>query len=110
MVRQQAMERIDVGHWMIVETDDEVSFLHSRALCRTVSLDSDDEDACAHRQVVASHEQSMEWRILSGNANITAPDPAVFYQPARYKLCSIDGGRKADALRRQNDGRIDANN
>src|SRR5262245_32268024 len=50
----------------------------------------------------------MKRNVLAADTNVAAPHAPVFDQSAGNKLGGVNGDGKADALRRQDDGGVDA--
>src|ERR1700736_3608878 len=91
------------------ETHDHISRLQTGALSRAVFIYGDDQHTCFHGQIVEADNAAMKWHILTGDADITAPDPAITDQPAGHQLGCVTGDGKTDSLGRTNHGRIHSN-
>ena len=58
--------------------------------------------------MMIAHQPPVQFDILPAHPDVAAPDFPVFDQPAGHVFRGIDGNRKADSLRRQDHGRVDA--
>ena len=56
-----------------------------------------------------AHEAPWQGNVLALDTNVAAPHSADFDEPSSDKRGGVDGDSEAQSLRRQNDGRIDAN-
>src|SRR6266567_911101 len=54
-----------------------------------------------------THQPAVQRHVLSAHADVTAPDLALFDQPAGHVFSRVDAQREADSLRRKNHRRID---
>ena len=59
-------------------------------------------------QTVEADDLPRDRRVLSGDAHVRAPNPAVANQPADDELRGVRGDRKTQPLRAGDDGRVDA--
>ena len=75
--------------------------------CRT-RFNGADHDRTVLGQSRRAAAQRRDRGLLRGNSDECAAHAAVPNQFAEHKACGIRGDRKADALRAQNDGSVDA--
>src|SRR5206468_13016030 len=107
VMSKNTMKRVHIRHGVIAESDDNIAFAQACTLGRAVLFDSYDEYTGRHRQMVSTHEEAMQRRVLSGHTDVSAADLSIFDQAPRNKLCRIDRDCETDALRGQNDRGID---
>src|SRR6267378_912950 len=93
------VQAIDTGDRCFVETDDDVSFPQSSGGRRASGLDRNHQQSLLDRQIVKADNAPVQLHILSADADVTAPYPAVLDQPSRHILGGINGNGKAEALR-----------
>ncbi len=75
-------------------------------LGRTAFLDRNNKHAGFPRQIVKANDAPMERHILSGDADVTAPNFGVFDQPASHEPCGVARDRETDSLRRPDHCRV----
>ena len=75
---------------------------------RTVRLHRHDEHAGRHRELVRARDRARNRHVLPGDADVAAADAAVANQPRRDEPRGVARDREAQALRRQNHRRVDA--
>ena len=92
----------------VVECDNNIALTKARAFSRAVLLDARDKDSAGYSQMMTPHQSAVKRRVLSSHTDISPLDFSIFDKPAGNEFCSVDGDRKADSLRRQNDGCVDA--
>ena len=102
------MKVIDARNRLSLKSHDDVALTNPGARRGAVALDLRDQHAPFARQFMKTHDAGMKGHILSGHADGAAADPAVLNQPAGDKLRRIAANGEADALRRQDDRRVDA--
>src|ERR1700730_12608350 len=104
---QQFVQIVDTAYGLIVEPDDQVAFAQARFLRGTVRLERHDQDGALNRQIVITNDAAWQRNVLARNPDQAARDASVANQSSGYEFRRVDGGRKADALRRPNYGCID---
>src|SRR5438067_82142 len=102
------MQIVYARDWLTVEADDDVAFAHAAALGRTARLERDDEDAALARQIVMTHKSARQRHVLSGETDVAAAHAPVADQTTGDELRRVNRSGEADALRRADDGRRDA--
>ena len=69
-----------------------------------------DQDSVRRRQSMVPHQSSRQRHVLSGNAEIAAANAPVAEQLWNHHACGVGADREADALRRKDHRRVDADN
>src|SRR5262245_26083766 len=92
---QEPMKIVNARYRTVSVTDNQVAFFEPSALRRSVGFQRNHQDTARHRQVVQQHLTTVEHNVLSGNADLSAPDLAVSYEKPGDKLCRVDRGGKA---------------
>src|SRR4030065_185112 len=103
------MKVIDSSDWLIIETDDDISFRKSGLLCGAILLDGDNQNPAFSREMKKSHEAAMKGNILPSHSDVTPPHFSFLDELACYKLGRVDANGKTEALGWKNDCCIDAN-
>src|SRR4051812_45394752 len=67
-----------------------------------------DQYAVLDLQVIETHDAARDRDVLTGDADVAAADAPVLNQPPGDEFRRVDRNRKADALRGQDDGRVNA--
>src|SRR5208283_4928033 len=109
VARQHPMQVINRRHCPAIESDDHVAFFDPRSGGRTTWLHGDHQYPTLARQLMESHEPTMQIDVLSGDANIRATDLAVAHQVSEHKPRRVNGHGKTDTLGGQDHGRIHTN-
>ncbi len=68
------MKRVHIRYGVITESDNNIAFAQACALGRAVLFDSYDEYTGHHRQMVSTHEEARQRRVLSGQTDVSAAD------------------------------------
>ena len=105
---QQFVQRIDAGDRMPAEFNNHVPFTQTANLRRTVRFDGKHQHAALNGQIVVADRAAVQLHVLSGHADVTPPDLAIFDEPAGDVFRGVDRDGKTDSLRRQNYRRVDA--
>src|SRR6266850_6378782 len=106
---QDFVERVNGRNRLPIKLDEHIAFTQSRRASGAVRLDRDHQDAAWRTQMVKADQSAVQRNVLSANAQKTAPDFAFLDEPRSHVLCGINADVEADALSRQNDGRVDPN-
>src|SRR5712691_8162583 len=107
-VGQDAVQVVDAGYRLAVEGDDQISLLKPGALRRAVRFQRDNQDGAVVRQTVEAHYAPVQRHVLPGHADEGARDLPVLDQAAGDELHGVYGHGETDPLRRQDHGRVDA--
>ena len=75
---------------------------------RAVRLHRHHEHARRHRQLIVARDGARNRHVLPGHADVAAANAAVADQPRRDEPRGVAGDREAQALRRQDHRRVDA--
>src|SRR6266705_5261714 len=74
---QHLVEVVNRADRSLVESNNDVALPQTGALCRAVFFDRGDQHACFQRQTIKSDHAPMQRHILTGDTDITAPNPPV---------------------------------
>src|SRR5207249_12238389 len=90
------------------EFDHDVAFAQASALTRAARFDAQNENSTLDRQIKESRHTPVHLHILSGDSDVTAPNSAISHEPACDIFRSVDADGAADALRREDDSGVHA--
>src|SRR5215831_14651608 len=85
---------------LAIERDDQIALAQAGSFGRTVLLDRNNQHARLKWQTVKAHDPPVNRHVLTGDADVTAPDFSVSDEPAGHKFRRVTGDREADSLRR----------
>lgn len=103
------MEVVDAGDGLAVKPDNHIALGESGCGAGARRLDGNNHDAAFHWQVVKADHAAVQRNVLPAHSDVAAPHFAVADQAPRDKRRRIDRDGEAQALRRQNHGRVNAN-
>src|SRR5262245_56969849 len=95
---QQFVQRIDAGDRLSAEFNDHVPFTKPGPLRRTVRFDGEHQHAALDGQMVVADHAAVQLDVLPGQADVTAPDLALFDEPAGDVFRGVDRDGKTDSL------------
>ena len=102
------MQLVDRSQRLSLEPDDHIPLAQARAFGRAAGLDADDLDAALDPEPVKPDDARVQRHVLPRHADRRTPDAAFLYQPRRDELRGVAGDGETDALRGQDDRRVDA--
>src|SRR5512141_2639171 len=103
---KEPVQVIDARHRDTAESNDNIPHVESGLPRRTIRLDLYHAYAALNREIIKSHNAPMNRNILSSDADVAPPHPALLDQGRRDELCRINGDGKTQALRRHDHCRI----
>src|SRR5205807_5328020 len=105
---QNLVQIVHAPNGLAVERNNQIALPQSGVFGRTVFLYRHNEYTGFERQIIKSDHATMQRHILTGYANVAAPDLSVPYQPSGDEPGCVARNGKADALGRANHGRVHA--
>src|SRR5437867_5658303 len=104
------MQVIDTGNRLAIILNDDISFAQASLLGRAGILNRENEDTTLNWQAMEAHEAARQRHVLPAHPKVATPDFALFNEHTGDKLRRVYRHRKTEALRWQDDRRIDADN
>src|SRR5215471_10002217 len=106
---QQLMKIIDSRRWLVVKTNDDITFPKPGSPCRTVGFEGNDENSALDCQIVVPHDSPRQRDVLSSETYVAPAHLAVANQPTCHKFGGVDRNSKGDAPRRENHSGVHTN-
>jgi hypothetical protein len=91
----QVVDRADQSR---IKANNDVALSQTCSLCGAVFFHRYDQHPGFERQTVKSDDAAMQWHILTGDADVAAPNSAVPNQASDDKLGGVARDRKTDPL------------
>src|SRR5215472_13378868 len=95
---------------LTIERDNQIMLAQTGAFRGAVLFDRSNEHTGLKGQSIKTNDPSVNWHVLTGNTDVTAPDLSVFDQPSGHKFRCVAGDGEANALRRPDHRRVYAYN
>ena len=92
------MKRVDIGDRLAIERDDDVPLENPRRIRRPAALDSQDEDAARHSDLMITNCPALERDRLTRHTDVASSDASFVDEFSRDEFRGVDRDGKTEPL------------